>query len=72
MNDLGANWYVPWTDYQVLMDYLEANDVYTIARIVAFKDPYFAQSNPDHAIQLSDGSGVYKDRSGFSWVNPFD
>lgn len=72
VNDLGANWYVPWTDYQVLMDYLEANDVYTIARIVAFKDPYFAQSNPDHAIQLSDGSGVYKDRSGFSWVNPFD
>ncbi len=72
VNDIGANWYVPWKDYQVLLDYLESKDVYTIARIVAFKDPYFAQNNPEHAIQLSDGSGVYTDRSGFSWVNPFD
>lgn len=72
VNELGSNQYVPWTDYQVLLDYLELNDIYTIARIVAFKDPYFAENNPDHAILLSNGSGVYKDKSGFSWVNPFD
>lgn len=72
VNDIGANWYVPWTKYQELLDYLDANNVYKIARIVAFKDPYFAESNPEHAIQLKDGTGVYKDNSGFSWVNPFD
>ncbi len=72
VEEVGSNWSTRWTNPDVLMDYLEANDVYTIARIVAFKDPYFAENNPDHAIQLKDGSGVYTDRSGFSWVNPFD
>lgn len=71
VNTIGSNWNTPMKDFNVLMDYLKSKEVYTIARIVAFKDPYFAENNPEHSIQLSAG-GVYKDKAGFAWVNPFD
>lgn len=71
VNTVGSNWNTPMKNFSVLMDYLKSKEVYTIARIVAFKDPYFAENNPDHSIQLSAG-GVYKDKAGFAWVNPFD
>lgn len=71
VNTVGSNWNTPMKNFSVLMDYLKSKEVYTIARIVAFKDPYFAENKPDHSIQLSAG-GVYKDKAGFAWVNPFD
>lgn len=71
VNNIGSNWESPLKDYSTLMTYLQSKDIYTIARIVAFKDPYFAQKEPAHAIQLKAG-GVYKDNAGFAWVNPFD
>ena len=71
VNRVGSNWNTPMKDFDTLMNYLKEKEIYTIARIVAFKDPFFAKNNPDHAIQLSSG-GVYLDRSGFAWVNPFD
>lgn len=71
VNRVGSNWNTPMKDFDTLMSYLKEKGIYTIARIVAFKDPYFAKSNSDHAIQLNSG-GVYLDRSGFAWVNPFD
>lgn len=71
VGQLKSNWNTPLKQYDKLMAYLDQNDIYKIARIVAFKDPYFAKANPDHAIQLKTG-GVYKDRAGTSWVNPFD
>ncbi len=67
----GSNSDVWLKDYDVLFDYLEKNEIYTIARIVAFKDPLFANSMPAHAIQLKAG-GVYLDNNGEAWVNPFD
>ena len=71
VNTVGSNWNTPMKNFNVLMDYLKSKEVYTIARIVAFKDPYFAENMLDHSIQLSTG-GVYKDKAGFAWVNPFD
>lgn len=71
VNSVGSNWNSPLKNFDNLMTYLNEREIYTIARIVAFKDPYFAKNNPDHAIQLTAG-GVYKDKSGFAWVNPFD
>jgi len=71
VNQIGSNQGAALKDYSKLMDYLEKNDIYTIARVVAFKDPYFAQTKSEHAIQLKSG-GAYKDRSGNFWVNPFD
>lgn len=71
VNQLKSNWSKPLKNYPKLMDYLQKHDIYAIARIVAFKDPFFAKHESAHAIQLKAG-GVYRDRSGTAWVNPFD
>lgn len=71
VNSVGSNWNTPMKDFPTLMNYLKEKGIYTIARVVAFKDPFFAKNNPDHAIQLSAG-GVYLDKAGYAWVNPFD
>ncbi len=71
INQIKSNWSKPLKNYKKLMDYLDKKEIYTIARVVAFKDPYFAKQQSAHAIQLKAG-GVYKDRSGMAWVNPFD
>jgi hypothetical protein len=67
----GSNYNTPMRNFDALMAQLKALDVYCIARVVVFKDPYTAEKEPDHAIQLKTG-GVYRDRSGTAWVNPFD
>jgi len=71
VSSVGSSIDPPFKNYEPLMDYLEKNDIYTIARVVAFKDPIFAAANPAHAILLKEG-GVYLDNAGESWVNPFD
>lgn len=71
VNQIKSNQSTPLKDYEKLMKYLKRNDIYSIARVVAFKDPYFAEIKNEHAIQLKSG-GVYEDRSGKIWVNPFD
>lgn len=71
VNEIASNASAPIKNYEKLINYLKENDIYRIARIVAFKDPYFAEVKSDHAIQLKAG-GVYQDYSGMKWVNPFD
>ncbi len=71
VGQLKSNWNTPLKNYDKLMAYLNQNNIYKIARVVSFKDPYFAKTMPEHSIQLKTG-GVYKDRAGTSWVNPFD
>lgn len=71
VNRIKSNASAPFKDYEKLMNYLEKKEIYRIARIVAFKDPYFAGLESSHAIQLKAG-GVYQDYSGKMWVNPFD
>ena len=62
------NNFVSWRE---ILDYADKHDIYTIARVVTFKDPHVARSLPDHAIQLKAG-GVYVDPNKEHWVNPFD
>lgn len=71
VNQIESNAAAPFKNFEKLMNYLEQKDIYRIARIVAFKDPYFAERKNEHAIQLKAG-GIYKDYSGKMWVNPFD
>lgn len=61
----------PFKDYEPLMTYMDEHDIYAIARVVSFKDSVCAEAKPDHTIQLNTG-GVYRDRKGVAWVNPFD
>jgi len=52
---------------------LKEYDIYTIGRIVAFKDKNFAVKNPDHSIQLkSGGTWLDPNSGGIPWINPFD
>ena len=57
-------------DLPELVRRLKADDVYLIARIVAFKDPLLAVKRPDLCIQKKDG-GVFTDKNGLAWVNPY-
>lgn len=54
-----------------LMEHLEENDIYPIARIVVFKDSKLANERPDLSFTEEDGS-VWANRRGESFVNPYE
>lgn len=56
-------------DMETLMAILKEHNIYTIARIVCFKDPYLAQNRPELALKKPDGTAV-TDAYGLAWVNP--
>ncbi|MDE7418063.1 MAG: putative glycoside hydrolase [Lachnospiraceae bacterium] len=58
-------------DIHSLMDTLKEHGIYTIARIVCFKDPVFAQNHIDCALRKPDG-GFVTDAYGLAWVNPYN
>jgi len=58
------------SDFDELMDFSKANGVYTIARIVTFRDHPFATAFPERAAQREAG-GVWHDSAGLAWVDPF-
>lgn len=57
-------------DIEALLEQLNKNNIYPIARIVTFKDPYVALEKPEWAVQNTSG-GVWKDRKGHAWLNPY-
>lgn len=59
------------SDMEGLMAELKEHDIYTIARIVCFKDPYLAEHNPQLALKKADGSNL-TDAYGLTWVNPYN
>lgn len=61
--------YIP--DIEALVQKCKEKDIYLIARIVAFKDPYLAEKCPELAVKTKSGS-VFKDKSGLAWVNPYE
>jgi len=58
------------SDMNTLVKYLKEKEIYLIARIVAFKDPYLAEQKQDLAIKNKDGS-VFRDSNNDCWVNPY-
>ena len=57
-------------DIQALMQELKDHNIYTIARIVCFKDPILAAAQPELALTKPDGKPV-TDANGLAWVNPY-
>ncbi|HWT26544.1 MAG TPA: putative glycoside hydrolase, partial [Mobilitalea sp.] len=57
-------------DMPALIKQLKEKNIYTIARIVSFKDPLLAEKRQDLALKFSDGS-LYRDSKGQCWVNPY-
>ena len=59
------------TDIDDMLKVLKEKNIYPIARIVAFKDPYLAEQRHELAIKNKDGS-LYRDNNGECWINPYE
>lgn len=57
-------------DLATIIEDLHEEDIYVIARIATFQDPYLAKVRPDLAVLRSGDGAVWKDRKGLSWVDP--
>jgi len=57
--------------FSVNWDRLKAENVYTVARVVTFKNSRVAEAYPDLAIQYADGS-VWRDKDGNAWLNAYN
>ena len=60
--------YIP--DIKELAAKCKEKDIYLIARIVAFRDPYLAEKKPEWAVHTKDGK-IFRDKQGLAWVNPY-
>lgn len=58
-------------DIDQLMRQLKEKNIYTIARIVAFRDPYLAEKKPELSLKTKTGQ-IFYDKSGLAWVNPYE
>lgn len=54
-----------------LLYILQQHNIFPIARIVVFKDPIVSSSRPDLAVHHING-GIWKDRKGLSWMDPYN
>ncbi len=58
------------SDMPELIRKCKEHDIYLIARIVAFKDPFLAEARTDLALHDEQGN-LFRDSSGLAWVNPY-
>lgn len=61
--------YIP--DIDGLVAKCKEKNIYLIARIVAFRDPYLAEQKPEWAVHTKDGD-IFRDKNGLAWVNPYE
>ena len=69
--EIGATEEVRIRDLPALLDRLEEEGIYPIARIVIVKDPLLVAARPELAVQDTAG-GVWVDSKGIVWLNLFD
>ncbi len=58
-------------DIHALLTMLKEHNIYSIARIVTFRDPYLAEVKPEWMNHNQDGS-IFQDNSGMAWVDPYN
>ena len=66
-----ANRNTPVKNMEEVIADLNNRGIYTIARIVVFKDPNLPEQMPEWALQKKTG-GVWRDKNGTAWVNPYE
>jgi len=69
--EVGAQDLIMIQDMQTLMKWFQAHDIYTIARIVVFKDNPLATHHPEWAVHNVDTGGLWIDGEGLAWTDPF-
>ena len=62
----------PIFDPAELLADLDARGIYSIARMVVFKDPVVAEGRPDLAVRDEVSGGLWLDMNGTPWVNAFN
>jgi hypothetical protein len=69
--EVGAQRITPVKEMADLMRSLKGKGIYTIARIVVFKDNPLALARPDWAVKTQGGE-IWRDRENLAWVDPFN
>ena len=67
---IGAQKLIMVRDMKGLLADLKQQGIYTIARIVVFKDNLLATAHPEWAVHLA-GGGFFIDKEKLRWVDPF-
>ncbi len=67
---IGAGSQVMVRDWPTFMQWFKARNVYTIARIVTFKDNRLSAAYPDWAVRDAATGQVWKDGEGLGWADP--
>jgi hypothetical protein len=70
-NRYGAHYQRTNKDIKKFIKMMKERDIYTIARVVTFKDELQAVNNPDYAIKYHDGT-IWRNHDNMAWVDPFD
>ncbi|MEN8303397.1 MAG: putative glycoside hydrolase [Campylobacterota bacterium] len=71
-NSYGAHKNRTNRDITKFMKKLKDKNIYTIARVVTFKDELQASNNPDYAIKLDSNGTVWRNHDNMAWVDPYD
>lgn len=66
---IGAQKIITVPDIHALLDRLHKDGIYTIGRIVTFKDNALCTARPELAVHQN--GKVFKDREGLTWCDPF-
>ncbi len=53
------------------IEQLKAHDIYTIGRLVCFKDNMYVRDNPDAAIKDRRSGKIWRDRATVTWLDPY-
>ncbi len=56
-------------DMRDFIESLHKKGIYVIGRIAVFQDAYFVKHRPDLAVKNANGTAVWKDRKGISWID---
>lgn len=67
-----ANKRVQINDINAFMKKLKDNNIYSIARIVSFKDPSYTKTHPDRAIAYKDSGKPFSNADGLIWATGYD
>lgn len=57
------------SDMQEFIATLHEKGIFVIGRITVFQDPFYAEIRPDLAVKKSDGTTVWKDHKGLSFID---
>lgn len=60
------------SDMQNFIEELHKKSIYVIGRIAVFQDAYMVKKRPEMAVKNKNGTQVWKDRKGISWIDAGD